>query len=505
MSELENEQELQLELNDQMQQRRKNLDAWREEGVDPFGQKFERTHLSEDLKIAFEPLEKDSTEEHFHMADVKVAGRVMSLRDMGKASFAHVQDPQGKIQVYAKIDNLGEQGYKSFLRLDLGDIVGITGRAFRTKRGEITVEVQSFQILSKSLRPLPEKWHGLKDVALRYRQRYVDLIVNPDVAKVFRARTRIVQAIRQELDKRSFLEVETPILSAIAGGGHARPFLTHHNTLDLGLTLRIALELYHKRLIVGGIDRVYEIGRCFRNEGIDTRHNPEFSLLELYQAYGNYEDMMDLAESLISEAALASNGSMKVTFQGQEIDFTPPWTRLSMIEAIKQYANVDWMAIKDDAEALELGKKLGLDLKGKKTKGMVLDELISQYVEPKLIQPTFLTDYPVEISPLAKRIPENPELTHRFELFINGWECANAFTELNDPIDQRERFMEQAKEKSKGNDEAMVWDEDFLVALEYGMPPTGGMGIGIDRLVMLLTDSPSIRDVILFPLMRPKE
>jgi lysyl-tRNA synthetase class 2 len=500
----EMDDELQLDLNDQMQQRRKKLEAWREEGVDPYGQRFERTHLSADLKNAFEVAEKAANEEHFHLPDVVIVGRLLSLRDMGKASFAHLLDPQGKIQIYAKIDNLGEKLYKSFLRLDLGDIVGVTGRAFRTKRGEITVEVLSYQILSKSLRPLPEKWHGLKDVALRYRQRYVDLIVNPEVADVFRARTRIIKSIRQELDDNGFLEVETPILSAIAGGGHARPFTTHHNTLDLELTLRIALELYHKRLIVGGIDRVYEIGRCFRNEGIDTRHNPEFTLLELYQAYGDYEDMMNLAEKLISQAALAATGSMKVNFQGQEIDFTPPWPRLSMIEAIKKYANVDWLAIKDDAEAIALGEKLGLDLKGKKTKGMVLDELISEFVEPKLIQPTFLKDYPVEISPLAKRIP-NSDLTYRFELFINGWECANAFSELNDPIDQRERFMEQAREKAKGNEEAMVWDEDFLVALEYGMPPTGGMGIGIDRLVMLLTDSPSIRDVIFFPLMKPRE
>lgn len=499
------QEEVLAELSDQMQQRRKNLDAWHEEGVDPYGQKFTRTHLSDDLKKAFEVQEKEANEEHFHMSDVVIAGRVLSLRDMGKASFAHLQDPQGKIQVYAKIDILGEQSYKSFLRLDLGDIVGVSGRAFRTKRGEITVEVQSYQILSKSLRPLPEKWHGLKDVALRYRQRYVDLIVNPEVASVFRARTRIIKSIRAELDKNDFLEVESPILSAIAGGGHARPFVTHHNTLDMELTLRIALELYHKRLVVGGIDRVYEIGRCFRNEGIDTRHNPEFTLLELYQAYADYEDMMDLAERLISQAAQASTGSMKVTFQGQEIDFTPPWPRLSMIEALKKFANVDWLSVKDDADAIALGERLGLNLKGKKTKGMVLDELISEFVEPKLIQPTFLKDYPVEISPLAKRKPDCPELTDRFELFINGWECANAFTELNDPIDQRERFLEQAKEKAKGNDEAMVWDEDFLVALEYGMPPTGGMGIGIDRLVMLLTDSPSIRDVIFFPLMRPKE
>ncbi|HHZ18967.1 MAG TPA: lysine--tRNA ligase [Firmicutes bacterium] len=492
---MEQDNEL-LELNDQIQQRRKKLATWQEEGIDPYGGRFERSHLSQEIKDNFDTLESQT---------VSVAGRLMSLRDMGKASFAHLQDHAGRIQVYAKIDVLGEKGYSDFLRLDLGDIIGVTGTVFRTKRGEITIQVHSFQLLSKSLRPLPEKWHGLRDVELRYRQRYVDLIANPEVAETFRARAKIIKAIREELDSRNFLEVETPILSVIAGGGHARPFLTHHNTLDMELTLRIALELYHKRLIVGGLDRVYEIGRCFRNEGMDTRHNPEFTLLELYQAYADYNDMMDLAERLIAKACEAANGSLKVTFQGQEIDFTPPWPRLSMIEAIQKYAGVDWLAVKSDEDALALGKKLGLDMKGKTTKGMVLDELISEFVEPKLIQPTFLKDYPVEISPLAKRMADNPELTYRFELFINGWECANAFTELNDPIDQRERFMEQAREKAKGNEEAMVWDEDFLVALEYGMPPTGGMGIGIDRLIMLLTDSPSIRDVILFPLMRPRD
>jgi len=492
---MEQDNEL-LELNDQIQQRRKKLATWQEEGIDPYGGRFERSHLSQEIKDNFDTLESQT---------VSVAGRLMSLRDMGKASFAHLQDHAGRIQVYAKIDVLGEKGYSDFLRLDLGDIIGVTGTVFRTKRGEITIQVHSFQLLSKSLRPLPEKWHGLRDVELRYRQRYVDLIATPEVAETFRARAKIIKAIREELDSRNFLEVETPILSVIAGGGHARPFLTHHNTLDMELTLRIALELYHKRLIVGGLDRVYEIGRCFRNEGMDTRHNPEFTLLELYQAYADYNDMMDLAERLIAKACEAANGSLKVTFQGQEIDFTPPWPRLSMIEAIQKYAGVDWLAVKSDEDALALGKKLGLDMKGKTTKGMVLDELISEFVEPKLIQPTFLKDYPVEISPLAKRMADNPELTYRFELFINGWECANAFTELNDPIDQRERFMEQAREKAKGNEEAMVWDEDFLVALEYGMPPTGGMGIGIDRLIMLLTDSPSIRDVILFPLMRPRD
>lgn len=492
---MEQDNEL-LELNDQIQQRRKKLATWQEEGIDPYGGRFERSHLSQEIKDNFDTLESQT---------VSVAGRLMSLRDMGKASFAHLQDHAGRIQVYAKIDVLGEKGYSDFLRLDLGDIIGVTGTVFRTKRGEITIQVHSFQLLSKSLRPLPEKWHGLRDVELRYRQRYVDLIANPEVAETFRARAKIIKAIREELDSRNFLEVETPILSVIAGGGHARPFLTHHNTLDMELTLRIALELYHKRLIVGGLDRVYEIGRCFRNEGISTKHNPEFTMLELYQAYADLSDMMKLAEALLSTVAQEVLGTLRLEYQGVEIDLTPPWPRLSMIEAIRAETGLDWLAIETDEEAVAAGEKLGLDLTGKNTKGQVLDELLSVYVEPKLTGPVFLVDYPVEISPLAKKKAGNPKLTERFELFINGWEMANAFTELNDPLDQRERFVAQAREKAQGNEEAMEWDEDFLVALEHGMPPTGGMGIGIDRLVMILTGAASIRDVLLFPLMRPKD
>lgn len=383
---MEQDNEL-LELNDQIQQRRKKLATWQEEGIDPYGGRFERSHLSQEIKDNFDTLESQT---------VSVAGRLMSLRDMGKASFAHLQDHAGRIQVYAKIDVLGEKGYSDFLRLDLGDIIGVTGTVFRTKRGEITIQVHSFQLLSKSLRPLPEKWHGLRDVELRYRQRYVDLIANPEVAETFRP-GEDYQGHPGRVGQQEFSGGRDAHPVGDCGGGHARPFLTHHNTLDMELTLRIALELYHKRLIVGGLDRVYEIGRCFRNEGMDTRHNPEFTLLELYQAYADYNDMMDLAERLIAKACEAANGSLKVTFQGQEIDFTPPWPRLSMIEAIQKYAGVDWLAVKSDEDALALGKKLGLDMKGKTTKGMVLDELISEFVEPKLIQPTFLKDYPVEI------------------------------------------------------------------------------------------------------------
>lgn len=480
---------------EEMENRLAKMEKLREEGIDPFGHKFPQTHHAQEILSAGETvLEKE----------VKIAGRLTSIRTHGKASFANVSDLSGQIQIYAKVDILGEESYRRFTELDLGDIVGISGKVFVTRRGETTIQVSSWELLAKALRPLPEKWHGLKDVDIRYRQRYLDLISNQDVREVFIKRTKAVSAIRRFLDERHFLEVETPSLSVIAGGGHARPFETHHNTLDLDLTLRIALELYHKRLIVGGLERVYEIGKCFRNEGISTKHNPEFTMLELYQAYADLSDMMELAENLFATVAQEVTGSLRINYQGAEIDLGTPWKRISMIEAIKAETGIDWLTVKTDEDAEEVGKRLGVDLKGKKTKGQILDEIISEFVEPKLIQPTFLTDYPIEVSPLAKRKKENPELTDRFELFIYGREMANAFTELNDPLDQRERFMAQAREKAMGNEEAMVWDEDFLVALEQGMPPTGGMGIGIDRLIMLLTDSPSIRDVILFPLMRPK-
>lgn len=486
--------ESEIKTNEQIEIRLAKLAKLREQGLNPYGQRYDRTHNLREITDKFEELENKP---------VKIAGRLIAKRDQGKACFANLIDQSGSIQLYCKIDLLGEEVYKSFIDLDLGDILGVTGNVFKTHRGQISVQVTQFQLLSKALRPLPEKWHGLKDTDLRYRQRYLDLISNPEVKEVFLKRTQIVSAIRRILDGLNFVEVETPVLSVIAGGGHARPFATHHNTLDLDLTLRIALELYHKRLIVGGFDRVYEIGHCFRNEGMSTRHNPEFTMLELYQAYADYEIMMELAEKIICETAMAVCGTLQIEYQGVQIDLTPPWPRLSMVEAIRKYTGIDWLQITTDEEAVAAARGLGMKIDAKATKGMVLDELSSEYVEPQLIQPTFLTDHPIEISPLAKRKADHPELAYRFEIFIHGREMGNAFSELNDPLDQRQRFLEQAKEKAKGNEEAMVWDEDYLNALEYGLPPTGGMGMGIDRLAMLLTDSPSIRDVILFPLMRP--
>ncbi|MGQ9779068.1 MAG: lysine--tRNA ligase [Bacillota bacterium] len=480
--------------NEEFRGRKETAARWRAAGYDPYGGAFPRTHMAGEIAPAFAELEGKR---------VAVAGRLTAIRRQGKASFADLSDLTGKVQLYAREDVLGAENYELFGLLDLGDIIGAEGTVFKTRRGEVTVEIESFRLLAKALRPLPEKWHGLRDVDLRYRYRYLDLIANPGVREVFLKRTRIVAAIRRFLDARGFMEVETPVLSLVAGGGHARPFTTHHNALDLDLHLRIALELYHKRLLVGGFDRIYEIGHCFRNEGIDTRHNPEFTMLELYQAYSDYEGMMALAEEMLPEVARTVLGTTKFVYQDREIDLSPPWPRIKMMDAIRERTGLDWLAVETDEEAVAVGERLGLDLRGRKTKGQVLDELLKTFVEPHLVQPTFLVDYPIEISPLAKRRPDEPRLTYRFELFINGWECANAFSELNDPLDQRERFLAQAEEKAKGDEEAMAWDEDFLFALEHGMPPAGGMGIGIDRLVMLLTDSPSIRDVILFPLMRP--
>lgn len=480
--------------NEQIELRKQKLAKLRERGQNPYGERFERTNLLGDITGRFAELENQT---------VRIAGRLIAKRDQGKAVFANIIDQTGNVQLYTKIDLLGETSYQDFVDLDLGDIIGLTGKVFKTHRGQISVQVESFQLLSKALRPLPEKWHGLKDTDMRYRQRYLDLISNPEVMGTFLKRTKTISTIRGILDRDGFIEVETPALSVIAGGGHARPFETHHNALDMDLTMRIALELYHKRLIVGGFDRVYEIGHCFRNEGISTKHNPEFTMLELYQSYADYQVMMDLTEKLVSEAAMAVCGTTKIEYQGTSIDLTPPWPRISIVEAVKQYTGIDWLKLAGDQEAVAAAQSLGLKIDSKATKGMVWDEICSEFVEPKLIQPTFLIDHPIEISPLAKKKNDEPEFTYRFELFIYGREMANAFSELNDPIDQRERFMEQAREKAKGNEEAMVWDEDFLNALEHGMPPTGGMGMGIDRLVMLLTDSPSIRDVILFPLMRP--
>lgn len=483
-----------IEKNEQVQMRITKLESLIERGINPYGQRYDRSQMLSEITDNFEALDGQ---------EVLLAGRLIAKRDQGKACFANISDQSGTVQLYTKVDLLGQEGYKDFVDLDLGDHIGVRGKVFKTHRGQISVQVSGFEILSKALRPLPEKWHGLKDTDTRYRQRYLDLISNPEVKEVFLKRTKIISVIRKTLDDLNYLEVETPILSVIAGGGHARPFLTHHNTLDLDLTMRIALELYLKRLLVGGFDRVYEIGHCFRNEGMSTRHNPEFTMIELYQSYADYEVMMEMAEKLVCEAAMAVCGSLQLNYQGTEIDLTPPWPRLSMVEAIKKYTGIDWFSIETDAQAVEAAQKVGLKIDPKATKGMVLDELSSEFVEPKLIQPTFLIDHPIEISPLAKRKDDNPDLAYRFEMFIYGREMGNAFSELNDPRDQRQRFLDQAKEKAKGNEEAMVWDEDFLNALEYGMPPAGGMGIGIDRLVMLLTDSPSIRDVILFPLMKP--
>lgn len=474
--------------------RRDKLKALQEADKDPFFEvRFDRDAYAADVIAEFKEEEART---------VKMAGRIMSKRVMGKASFAHIQDSSGKIQLYIRKDEVGEENYLSFKQMDIGDIVGISGEVFKTHMGEISVKVTDIKLLAKSLLPLPEKFHGLKDSDLRYRQRYVDLIVNPEVKKTFEIRSKIVKLIRQYLDERGFVEVETPILQTQAGGASARPFITHHNALDIDMYMRIALELYLKRLIVGGIEKVYEMSRVFRNEGIDVRHNPEFTLLELYEAYTDYNGMMDLAEGMYAYVAEKLFGTTKVTYQGEEIDLTPPWNRLTMNDAVKQYTGVDFAACKTNEEAKELAKSLHMT-EIPETMGEILSEAFEEFVEDKLVQPTFITEHPVEISPLAKKKKSDPRFTERFELFITGREMANAFSELNDPIDQRERFAQQAKKKEAGDEEAQILDEDFVQALSYGMPPTGGIGFGIDRLVMLMTDSYSIRDVILFPTMKP--
>jgi len=485
------------DVNEQMLVRREKLDKLRAAGKDPYAvERFDRTHVAAEIHENFAELEN---------REVALAGRIMSIRTHGKASFAHIQDMSGRIQIYVRIDQVGETAYQLFLDLDLGDIIGVRGKVFRTRRGEVTVAVDSLELLSKALRPLPEKWHGLKDVELRYRMRYVDLIVNPEVRQVFIARSKIVQAIRDYLNARGFLEVETPMLNLIPGGANARPFVTYHNALDTQLYLRIAPELYLKRLIVGGFEKVYELNRNFRNEGISTKHNPEYTALEVYQAYVDGEEMMRLTEDLIAYVAEQVTGSTVITYQGEKIDLTPPWRRLTMLDAIKEYTGVDFSQAKEGAEALRLAEKLGLEMEEGATYGKVIAEVFDEFVEPKLIQPTFITEYPVEISPLAKRIADKPDFTARFEPYIYGREMANGFSELNDPIDQRERFLKQVQQREAGDEEAHMMDEDYVRALEYGLPPTGGLGIGIDRLVMLLTDSYSIRDVLLFPLMKPRE
>ncbi|MHB1420012.1 MAG: lysine--tRNA ligase [Bacillota bacterium] len=484
------------DLNELMLIRRQKLDELRSKNIEPFGNHFEITHQGRAIQDNYDQLEGKA---------VVIAGRVMAKREHGKASFAHLQDLSGLIQIYIRLDDVGEDTYDLFTKVDIGDIIGVHGNVFRTRRGETTVSVTSLFILCKSLRPLPEKWHGLKDVEIRYRQRYVDLIVNPDVRQVFVQRSQIIKAMRQFLDDRGFLEVETPMMNMIAGGAAARPFITHHNALNVDLYMRIALELHLKRLLVGGLERVYEIGRVFRNEGISTKHNPEFTMLELYQAYSDYEGMMTLTEQLVAHVAQETLHTTSITYQGEPVELAPPWIRLTMIEAVKKYTSVDFGVISTTKEAMEIAGRFGLDVKENNTWGKIMNTLFEIHVEPHLLQPTFIMDYPIEISPLAKRKKEDPRLTYRFEAFIVCRELANAFSELNDPIDQKERFMAQLQQREAGDDEAHMMDEDFVRALEYGMPPAGGLGIGIDRLVMLLTDSPSIRDVILFPTMKMRE
>ena len=489
-------QEPEVDMNQLMQIRRDKLAKLKEEGKDPFEiTKFNRTHTSKQIVENYDELEGK---------DVTVAGRLMAKRIMGKASFCHIQDGDGKIQSYVSINELGEESYKHFKEDDIGDIIGITGFVFKTKTGEISIHAKEVTLLSKSLRPLPEKFHGLKDTDLRYRQRYVDLIMNPEVKDTFLKRIQILQEVKNILNEKGYLEVETPILNTIAGGATARPFITHHNTLDMDMYLRIANELYLKRLIVGGFDKVYEMGRMFRNEGMDIKHNPEFTNIELYSAYEDYNDMMDITEEIISKVALKVLGTTKITYQGTEIDLTPSWKRISMIDSIKEVTGVDFNTIETDEEAKKAAEELHVELDELKlTRGEIINQVFEAKVEETLIQPTFIYDYPVEVSPLTKRKPSDPHLTERFEVFIGAREYGNAYSELNDPIDQYERFKKQMEARDAGDEEANMMDEDFVTALEYGMPPTGGLGIGIDRLVMLLTDSASIRDVLLFPTMKP--
>lgn len=503
MTEEMNNQEQEQELSELLQIRRNKLDELRKLGIDPFGGKYEREHHAGDILKQYDELSKVELEEK--QVEVNLAGRIMAKRGMGKASFAHIQDLSGRIQIYVRQDSIAEAQYEAFSILDLGDIIGVKGVLFKTKTGETTIKVKELEVLSKSLYPLPEKFHGLKDVELRYRQRYVDLIINPDVQKTFIARSRIIQSMRRYLDSQGYLEVETPTLHSIAGGAAARPFITHHNALDMELYMRIAIELHLKRLIVGGLEKVYEIGRVYRNEGISTRHNPEFTMIELYEAYADYKDIMALTENMIAHIAQEVLGTQVISYQGHEVDLTPQWRRVSMVDAVKEVVGVDFSVQMSNEEAHRLAKEHKVPVEPHMTFGHILNAFFEQFVEETLIQPTFVTGHPVEISPLAKKNDVDPRFTDRFELFIVAREHANAFSELNDPIDQRQRFEAQMKEKEQGNDEAHEMDEDFLRALEYGMPPTGGLGIGIDRLIMLLTNSPSIRDVLLFPHMRNKE
>ncbi|GIP24801.1 MULTISPECIES: lysine--tRNA ligase [Paenibacillus] len=500
MSEENTNQEV--EVSELLQIRRDKLDELRGLGIDPFGKKYERTHNAGDILKKYDSFSKEELEEQ--APEVRIAGRIMAKRGMGKASFAHIQDLSGKIQIYVRKDTVPEAKYEAFDLLDLGDIVGVSGEVFKTKTGETTIKVKDLEVLSKSLYPLPDKYHGLKDVELRYRQRYVDLIINPEVQQTFILRSRIIQSMRRYLDSLGYLEVETPTLHSIAGGAAARPFITHHNALDMELYMRIAIELHLKRLIVGGLEKVYEIGRVYRNEGISTRHNPEFTMIELYEAYADYKDIMALTENMVAHIAQEVLGTQTIQYQGQEVDLRPQWRRVSMVDAVKEVTGVDFSVQMTNEEAHRLAQEHKVPVEKHMTFGHILNAFFEHFVEETLIQPTFITGHPVEISPLAKKNEQDPRFTDRFELFIVAREHANAFTELNDPIDQRQRFEDQLKEREQGNDEAHEMDDDFIRALEYGMPPTGGLGIGIDRLVMLLTDSASIRDVLLFPHMRSR-
>ncbi|TYS30083.1 lysine--tRNA ligase [Bacillus pumilus] len=488
------------ELNDQFQVRRDKMNNMREEGIDPFGERYDRSHQSAQIIAEYDEFSKEDLEEK--SAQVTIAGRMMTKRGKGKAGFAHIQDLEGQIQIYVRKDSVGEEAYELFKSSDLGDIIGVTGTVFKTNVGELSIKATSFEVLTKALRPLPDKYHGLKDVEQRYRQRYLDLIVNPESKQTFIMRSKIIQSMRRYLDSKGYLEVETPTMHSIPGGASARPFITHHNALDMPLYMRIAIELHLKRLIVGGLEKVYEIGRVFRNEGVSTRHNPEFTMIELYEAYADYNDIMNLTENLIAHIAEEVLGTTTIQYGEDEIDLKPEWKRLHMVEAVKEATGVDFWQEMSVEEAKQHAADHGIEITKNMTVGHIINEFFEQKVEETLVQPTFIYGHPVEISPLAKKNPKDPRFTDRFELFIVRREHANAFTELNDPIDQRERFEAQLKEREEGNDEAHLMDDDFVEALEYGMPPTGGLGIGIDRLIMLLTNSPSIRDVLLFPQMR---
>ncbi|MDW3898535.1 lysine--tRNA ligase [Staphylococcus saprophyticus] len=492
------------EMNDQMQVRRQKLQELYDLGIDPFGQKFDRTSMATPLHEDWDQFSKEELHEREEESHVSIAGRLMTKRGKGKAGFAHVQDLSGQIQIYVRKDQVGEDQFAIWNSADLGDIVGVEGVMFKTNTGELSVKAQSFTLLTKALRPLPDKFHGLQDIEQRYRQRYLDLITNQDSTQTFIKRSKILQEMRNYLNQQGFLEVETPMMHQIAGGAAARPFVTHHNALDATLYMRIAIELHLKRLIVGGLEKVYEIGRVFRNEGVSTRHNPEFTMIELYEAYADYHDIMDITENMIRHISEKVLGTAKVTYGEETIDLESKWKRIHMADAVKEETGVDFFNIQSDEDAKIAAKEHGIEITDNMKYGHILNEFFEQKVEETLIQPTFVYGHPIEISPLAKKNAEDPRFTDRFELFIVGREHGNAFTELNDPIDQRARFEAQLVEKEQGNDEAHEMDEDFIEALEYGMPPTGGLGIGIDRLVMLLTDSASIRDVLLFPYMRQK-